>query len=273
MKIFLLIIFFLFSWAKFIQADTILKIKTEDGNISEIISNGKNTRISMAPEPGYVLINHTAQKMYMVLPEEKTIMNISVDSTKGSTPIKVDIKLSEVGKGPKIAGYSTKKYNLTADGQDCGTIFGSKAALNNKDVNHIFQAINEMMDNQSQMMGAASQMMDACERAEMNLAAQTKITGLPLRTLDTNGALTSEIQSINTREKLPANAFELPSDYTMTSMSEEMQNMQQQMQEQIQQQMPDMEKMMQQMGKSGQMPPEAMEEMKRMQEMMKQFQQ
>jgi len=111
--------------------------------------------------------------------------------------------------------------------------------------------------------------MDACERAELNLAAQTKVTGLPLRTEDNNGALTSEIVSINTKAKFSADTFNLPSDYTMTSMAEEMQNMQQQMQ----QRMPDMEKMMQQMGKSGEMPPEVEEQMKRMQEMMKQFQQ
>jgi len=260
----ILIITLLFSWSTMIQADTLLKVKTEDGNISEIMSNGQKTKISMAPEPGYVLINHTTQDMYIVIPEEKTIMKMGINSSKNNAPDKTDIKLSEIGKGPKIAGYPTTKYSLKADGHDCGTIFGSKTALKNKNVNNLFNAVNEVMENQNRMMGATSHMINPCERAEINLAAQAKITGLPLRSLDNKGALTSEIQSIDSNAKLPSSTFELPSDYTMTSMAEEMQNMQQQM--------PDMEKMMQQMGKSGEMPPEAMEQMKRMQEMMKQFQ-
>ena len=269
MSKFFLIIALSFSWSNFLHADTLLKIKTEDGNLSEIMSNGNKTRMSMAPEPGYVLIDHTNQNMYMVIPEEKTIMNMSAGSTNTGEPVKVDIKLSEMGNGPKIAGYKTKKYSLKADGQDCGIIYGSKKALKNKDINNTFNAINKMIDNQSQLMGAASHMMDACERAEMNLAAQAKITGLPLRTEDNRGALTNEIVSINTKANFSADTFNLPSDYTMTSMAEEMQKMQQQMQ----QQMPNMEKMMQQMGKSGEMPPEVEEQMQRMQEMMKQFQQ
>lgn len=269
----ILIVTLFFSWSSIIYADTLVQIKTEDGNISKIMSNGKMTRISMAPEPGYILINHANQNMHMVIPEEKTIMNMSADMTKKTAPVKVNIKIKEIGKGPKIAGYSTKKYAVTADGQDCGMIYGSKKALKNTDINNIFNALNKMMENQSQMMGGMSEMMDACDRADMSsLADQGKIAGLPLRTTDRNGALTSEVLSIDSKANLPATNYELPSDYKMTSMAEEMQNMQQQMADEMQQHMPDMEKMMQQMGK-GEMPPEAMEQMKRMQEMMKQYQQ
>lgn len=268
-----LIFIFLFSYTSFALADTLIKIKTDEGTVTEVMSNGTITRIDMAPEPGFMLINHKSHDIHMVLPEEKTIMNLSGDSSKGKTSSNVDIKLKAIGNGPKIVGYSTKKYRLLADGQDCGIIYGSKEAAKNADISNIYNAVNEIMDSQTQMMGGMTEMMSPCERAEMNISDQTKITGFPLKTLDENGALTSEILSINTKAKFPANTYTLPSGYKMTSMAEEMRNMQQSMQKSMQQQMPDMEQMMKQMGKSGEMPPEVMEQLKGMENMMKQFQQ
>lgn len=259
----------LISAINFVFADTLIKIKTEDGSISEIQSNGKSTRLSMAPEPGYVLINHSNNNMYIVMPEERTILNMKAEKSPAIPPAKLDVKIRELGKGPTIAGYATKKFNLTADGQDCGTIFGSQQALNNSDINKVFVAVNEIMASQNQMTGGMSPMKDACEQADMDLLGQTKMTGLPLKTLDANGALTSEVISINTREKFSDKNFDLPPDYTITTMAEMMQDMQQQMAEQMQEatkHMPDMEQMMNQMEN---MSPEMKEELEKMQERMK----
>jgi len=256
---------FIFSCASITHADTILKIKNEDSSVTEIMSNGEKTRFSMAPEPGYVLISHTDHDMFIIVPEEKSIMKMNMGMPTGNKPELVNIQIKSIGSGPKVAGYQTKKYTIKADGQDCGIVFGSKKALQNSDISKMFNDINQMMENQYQMMGGAMDMMDACERAEMNIAAQIETIGLPLRTLDKNGVLTSDVLSIETHATLPATTYELPSNYAMTSMAEEMKSMQEKM--------PDMEKMMESMNKSGHMPPDAIEELKRIEEMMKQFQQ
>lgn len=255
-----LIITFVFSCSSIANADTLIRILTDEGNITEVKSNGTTTRIEMAPEPGYVLINHIKHSVYIIIPEEKMIMNMSAKTPTNNIMAKLDIKIRAVGNGPKIAGYATKKYTLTANGDDCGIIYGSKKALKNKNIRNIYNAVNEMVDNQNSMMGEMSQMMDACDRAETDLSEQTKIMGLPLKTVDKNGSVTSEIKSINTHAKISASAYKLPSGYRMTSMENEMLNMQNKM--------PNIEQMMQ----SGQISPEDMKQLQEMQNMLKQFQ-
>ena len=277
MSNFALMFIILFSSSYIAQADTLLKIKTEEGGVFEIMSDGKNTRISMSPEPGYILINHSNKTMFLVIPEGKRIMDMisGMPAQQESKPLKVDIKIKQLSKGPEIAGYSTIKYSLKADGQNCGTIYGSKKALKNENLKNIYNSINQMMENQSRMMGGVFEMMDACERADMDPTSQTKVTGLPLRSVDKNGVLTSEIISIDTHAKLSADTFVMPSDYTVTTMADEMRGMQQQVADEMQnmqQHMPDMEEMMKQMSKSGQITPEAMDEIKKIQEMMEQLQ-
>lgn len=92
--------------------------------------------------------------------------------------------------------------------------------------------------------------------------------GMPLRTLDKHGAVLSEVTRIVNNSELPPNAFEIPANYTVQNTAQMMDQAQQQMQ-----QVPQMDQTMKQLQENGQLPPEALEKIKQLQEMMRQKQQ
>jgi len=227
MKIFLTSICLLLVAPGFIHADVLLKVKNEDGAITQIMSNGKKARINMAPEPGYILYDYDKKTMHVVMPEENKVM----DMTRPSTPEtdaknKVKVSLTKLGSGEKIAGYHTQKYTLKANGKNCGTIYGSQAALKNPEITQLFTGLQEMAKSQNSMMGGLSLSQDACQRADMELSTYVKTLGIPLRSLDINGAMTSDVVSIDTKVTLSANNFALPKNSPISSIEEEMKRLQ-----------------------------------------------
>ena len=77
---------------------------------------------------------------------------------------------------------------------------------------------------------------------------------MPMRVQSANGKLVSEIVRIEKNAKLPPNAFTVPAGYQVEDAG------------QLMQQMPDMQEMMQQMPQGGQLPPEAVERLRKMQQ-------
>lgn len=264
--LFILCILFLYGIA---QADTQIKIMGKDGG-STITSNGNIARIDNSSEPGYVLIDTTKQQFQVVDPQRRQVMMMDLAGDKNqptsvSTPIKTSLK--KVGKGEKIAGYNTDKYTLTANGKLCNTIYASKSAMDIKGISELFKAMNTMQQQSVKMMGGLRSMMDECSQAQFQSAQDLKTIGVPLKTIDANGQLESEIQSINSNAKVAKNYYQIPPDYPTLSMQQQMNQAQQQMQ----QNMPDMNLIMQQMMQNGsEMSPEAMEQIKKMQQMFQQ---
>ncbi|MDX1811439.1 MAG: hypothetical protein R3240_05800, partial [Gammaproteobacteria bacterium] len=86
------------------HADVLVKIRSVDGSTNEIMSNVNATRISMAPDPGYLLVNHETHKIYAVNPEEKTVYDLNFQNPmqQPASEQAINIKLKELGKGPKI---------------------------------------------------------------------------------------------------------------------------------------------------------------------------
>jgi len=100
---------------------------------------------------------------------------------------------------------------------------------------------------------------DPCETARIQLGDE-KISklGFPMKILDPKGETINEVVSIDTRPKLDGKLFELPKDYSRTTVKEMMEGMRKEMEsarEKIEQMMKDM----------------SPEERAQMQQMMKQF--
>jgi len=261
------------------QADLQIVTREKSGHISTFSTNGKLARIDDSQQPGFILIHQSNNRVSMVDPQSREVMEMGgIDSktTNMKIPaVNLNIKLEKKNKGPKIAGYETRQYDVQVNGRHCGTVYGSIKAMNEKGVDKIFQAMSTMQQ-QSQSMsrgfGAlASGNLSECEQADLQMHQHFKTSGLPMRILDQNGNLESEIIKFNSKAKVPADYYLIPADYRVTNMQEKMNQAQQQMQKS----MPDMNQLMQQMQQNNQgLPPEAMEQMKKMQEMFKQqFQQ
>jgi hypothetical protein len=251
------------------QADTQIKVMDKDGESTTITSNGNFARLDDSSESGYVLIDTRQQQLKMVDPQRRQVMVVDLKNAKKTTQptTQVKVSLNKIGKGPKIAGYSTDKYTLTADGKLCNTIYSSRTAINIKGIAELFDAMDTMEQQSINMMGGFRSMMDECDEANMQSTKLFKTAGAPLRTIDADGQLESEVQSINNNAKIDKTYYQIPTAYQQVSMQQHMEQARQQMQ----QNMPDMNQIMQQMQQNGgSMSPEVMEQMKKMQQMINQ---
>jgi len=260
-----------------LQADLQMVTRDKSGHNSTFTSNGKQARIDDNQNPGYILIDQQNNRIGMVDPQRREVLDMGPINDGQTVPMNsgLSIKLEKQGNGPKIAGYKTKKFDIQVNGRHCGTVYGSRKAMKNKGIEQIFKAMATLQQQSSSLNQGFRSLMDGrndeCDRAELEMNKHFKTSGVPMRILDRNSQLQSEVIKFNTKTKLPPDYYTIPKDFKVTNMQQKMNEAQQQMQ----QHMPDMNQLMQQMQQDQQgLPPEAMEQMKKMQDLFKQqFQQ
>lgn len=252
-----------------LNAASLVEIR-DQYSVSKIYVEGQKGRMESGDDSGYLLID--GGNVYSVMPEQQMVMEMSGSpqgsAAGGGQPV-VAAKLIREGSGPKIAGYATDKYRYTANGQSCGTLFTSKAAMQDAGMEHMLATIRKIAQQAGQMAAQFRGGMRPCEMADQQLMERVKDVGMPLRTLDANGQVESEVLRVVKQAKLPPNAFTYPKNFQVRNMAQ----MQQQAQQQMRSNMPNLEEMMKQMPQDGSLPPQAQEQMRKMQEMMKRYQQ
>jgi hypothetical protein len=262
-----------------LMAGTIVTMKSGNST-SEIITDGKQAKMGMGDE-GYIIVDYKTHSVKAVDPRKKRVMLLNAnDMPKGGGKApKVNVQINNLGSGPTVAGYKTRKFSYKVNGKACGIIYGSKDVYKLNGIKELFDAMQTMMQRQQDMMGGYAAMIDVCTLGDLKLGEQVSTVGVPMR-MEENGKVDNEIISIKLNVSLPANAFSIPASYKTVTMSDEinkaqkdMANVQQQMGQQMQQHQPQIQQMMQQMQQSGQMPPEVMEQLRKAQEQMRQYQQ
>ena len=254
-----------------LQADVLFTIKGHKGRTSDFSSNGKMARIDDKQMPGHVIIDHQSGEFFMVDPERKEIMRAVIDSggvTDGSPAL--DVALKDKGSGQKIAGYLTRKYEMTANGESCGTVYASSKLLQNRDVRAIFESMRNMQQFSRGMRGGMSGMMTVCQQANMQLADVIESSGAPMKVIDASGNLVSEVLAVDTDKTFAGNHYQLPAGMKVVDMSERMNQATQQTQ-QMMENMPDMDELMKQLQQGGgQMTDEMQQQMEKLQKMFQQ---
>ena len=106
-----------------VTAAILIEVTSGDGGQTQIMMSSGKARIDMGEGQGYMLIDYKKQTMLAVIPAQKQIMDMSGDmpSVGGRAAPRIKTELISNGNGPKVAGYSTKKYTLKAEGKPCGT--------------------------------------------------------------------------------------------------------------------------------------------------------
>ena len=256
------------------MADVQFEILDFSGQKSVISSNGSKSRIDNAGMPGYAIVDHRSGEFLMVDTGRKEVMV----TTLGRDGVVVggeaiSVSLEDKGGGQKIAGYGTRKFRFIANGENCGTIYGSRKLMKNDRVRAMFEAMRGMRNISHSMTAGLSGMLPLCQRAQMHLSGVVDSAGVPMRVLDASGKTLSEVASVDTDKRLPADFYELPGGLTRIDMDAKMKQTSEQMQN-----MPDMSEMIEQMQQGGgQMTPEMQEQMQQqmqqLQKMLEQMQQ
>lgn len=255
------------------MAGTIIHI--QNGNeISTLLTDGRQARMNLGGSD-YIIVDYRDQSVKAVNPQKGQVMLLNADDIpNGNKVSKIETSVRHLGAGPVIAGYKTQKFAYSAKGKSCGVIYGSQQAFKVKGIEDLINAMKIMAEKQQAMMGGFAGMMDDCLRAGIEMSEHVKTIGVPMRTED-NGVVDSEVKSIQPNVNLPANTFVVPASYQTVSVKGEVQKASKDvaaMQQKIQQYQPQIQQMMQQMQQSGQMSPQAMEQMRRVQGMMQQYQ-
>ncbi len=259
----------LFTASNAVSAGTILEI-LNNNDMTTVLTDGKLARMNMSG-PDYVIVDYRKHTVKAVSPTKQTVMIMSADKmSAGNNGPEVRIDIKELGTGIEVAGYATRKYSLSANGKSCGVIFGSKDVYTKDGIKELFQAMKTMMEKQRAVLGGFAGMIDDCTLADMKISDYVNRIGVPMRT-ERNGRVETEIKRIKYGVALPADTFVVPASYKVLTMQDQMNAASKDMRQQMQQ--PQMQEMMRQMHQSGQMTPEMMEQMRRNQEMMRQYQQ
>ncbi|MGD8803857.1 MAG: hypothetical protein PVG12_11785 [Gammaproteobacteria bacterium] len=249
-------------------ADTVIEFINADSK-SQFLTNGKMARINTRGENNYMLVDFDKNTIYAVSPDSKQITNISnsIPSISGLEPPPLRLSITAEGNGPKIAGYSTKKYRFSANGEHCGSIFASRDALKGTAIESMFNTMKAMADNHKQSLGGFAAAIPVCQLARIDLAEKLPEIGAPMRTLDSDGEIDTEVTMILKDADVATHYYALPADYKMVAMGEQVESVQNENSETDNQRrnMPEMQRMMDDMRRSGQVPPEAMEQMRRYQ--------
>jgi hypothetical protein len=257
-----------------LQAGTIIQIQNKN-ELSTVLTDGTQVRMN-AGESEYIIIDYKSHRVKVVSPQKQEVMLLDTDGmAAGNNAPVVRTSINKIGAGGAIAGYKTQKFSYTANGKPCGIIYGSRDAYQVKGIKELFSAMKSMVEKQQAVLGGFAGMVDDCTLADMKLSDQVNTIGVPMRTVK-NGRVETEIKSIKVNVTLPADTFVIPASYKAVTMQEQMNEVSKDMstmQQQMQQYQPQMQQMMRQMQESGQLSPEALEQMRRAQEMMKQYQQ
>lgn len=255
-----------------VSAGTVIEIQSK-GDLTTVLTNGQHARMNI-PGSDYVIIDYRKQQAQVVSPQKHQVMlfdaKIMAPANNASA---VRTSLNLLGNGPVIAGYQTQKYSYAANGKSCGVIYGSREAISANGMNDLLQAMKTMLEQQRAALGGFAGFVDDCTLADMQVTDHVKTIGVPMRT-ERNGMVDSEIKSIKLDVTLPENTFIIPSSYKTVTMQDNMQASSRNMASTRQQPpVQEMTQQLQQMQQSGQVTPEMLQQMRRAQEMMKQYQQ
>lgn len=256
-------------------ADTVIELNS-NSEAATYMSNGKKARINTSDKSDYMIVDFATNTIYAIRPDERQIINLSqtVPALSNNEAPAVELAFTPAGVGPDVAGYATKSYRFSADGEDCGTVHASKAALDGTSIGSMLDAMNDMAENARKALGGFAAAIPPCQQANMSLGSQVSRIGAPMQTLDVHGRVQRSINSISKNVTVDAGVYELPADYRTSSMADKISDAQEMnmKMDQLQKHAPQMQQMMRQMQQSGRLPPEAMEQMQRYQEMMQQQQ-
>jgi len=264
----------LLLFATGLQADVQIKMKDGGGRVSTISSNGKAVRIDEPSMPGYVLIDFASGQFMMVDTTRQQIMHSNLGGGGGADAQGgVPARLVDSGKGPKIAGYPTRKLAFSAAGKPCGTIYASRELLKDRSVTAMFESMRTMQQRMRGMMGGISGMLDDCQRANLQLAETLESSGAPMRIVDANGGLISEVVAVDSSVSLGRQFYQAPAGMARVDLDQQIGAAMQQGRKMMEN-MPDMNQIMEQMQQGGgQMTPEMQQQMQKMMEQLQQMQQ
>jgi len=254
----LLILTFL---ANAINAAVLIKMRDARHKTTSIYIKDNKAHFEMPDNAGYIVMDVANRTIKAVIHQQRMIMDMSefLNANGSPPPGKyIDTYTKTMGLGPTIVGYETEEYGLYANDKYCGSMYVSVNAMRDLGVTKFARAFLDLERNMDAKISAMTgmrpdQFLDPCEESRRKAGLKLREMGFPLKNTNKNKQLESIVTLVNKKARLPANAFVIPADYTVTNPSKMMNDTMKQMNinpSQMQQMMksmtPEMRRMIQQ---------------------------
>jgi hypothetical protein len=204
-------------------ADVQIKYVDIAGATNTMISNGRKVRINGGPMPGYLLLEAGSGDFFLVDPKRNEAVRIAADEAGAMAEVgTLNVSLMTRGGREKVAGYTTGRYDLLANGLYCGTIYGSSKLILNPEMKRMFMAMQGMHKISQSMIAKASSQLTECQRARARLAELADTSGFVLRAIDDKGNRTFEVLSIETGALIEQSQYDLPQGMPVIDLSEKL---------------------------------------------------
>jgi len=223
------------SWAA-----TVIKRENLQGKTEKVILDQQQVRIEYPDAERYMILDLGKQKAYAINQKAKMIVEMPFTAPKSAQlpqhrakqPVKAE--LVEKGEGPKIAGYATLHYQLTAQGRPCSDEYFSKQATEIENIKAFLTAMNELSESRQ----PPGMPMHPCQQAHNELTQKAFSIGVPMKSATAKGKIRHEIKSIETEVKVDASQFTLPKAYQLKTEQQMITEAQQRMREESAQRPP-----------------------------------
>lgn len=244
--------------------DVQIKYRDMTGATSTVRSNGHKVRIDSKSMPGYLLVDSVINTFYMVDNQSQQIMKMSADDLgSGSIGKKMNVSLKARGSGDKIAGYSTGRFDLIADGLSCGSLNGSSELAGNRELRKMLEAMENMAQMSRMRMASLGNVLSECQQASSQMSGLVDTSGFVMRYADDKGKVLFEVLSVNTDKKMPADYYDLPSGMKVVDMNQQMEQAAEHS-KQMEQQMPELNEMMKQIQQDGKLDEDTQQKLQKM---------
>lgn len=216
------------------MAGTLIESTDNVGNNVTVLIGDKMARVDSSDLDGYMVVDMSRQKIYVVSNEEQVVIDLSSSAHSDSVPDRPPTTRPErptatyvdEGTGPEIAGYTTRHYKVMVGSMLCFDEFLSKKMIQNPGVHKFIEVMakqSQVRENEGMTEYFAAD--NPCESAEDVMDQRHLSLGLPLRTLDDEGIAIYEITQITLNAAVPAASFKFPENFPLISRGEMMQRM------------------------------------------------
>lgn len=203
---------------------TMIELRDRAGRGNQILADGNRIRVDPADRNSYVIIDHVTQSVKIVHPQRRTVLELSGEipafGIGGSAAENTALTIEDDGDGPDIAGYETRQYRLSVNGEYCGIVFTSKEAFEDAELDRLVQTVRKVTGKAAQTLVSMQSGMTACQRAAANSLDHIADIGAPLRSLDQNGKVDFEVTRIQTHVELAPDTFGIPQGYKLVNAAE-----------------------------------------------------
>lgn len=202
--------------------DTLIESTRTDGGFTRVVLGAGKARIDTSDEGTYVLLDLATRKALVVDAHAQFAMDLDSPRPQRSEHARMaaagavppEVRLDDMGDGPAIAGYPTRRYRVLVNNVHCYDEYLAMAPLQEPAIRLFVEATAAAPgDEESRALMLLTEPERLCEAANNLIDDHYPRLGIPLRSTDSGGKTAHEITRIQLDAPARPALLEVPAGY------------------------------------------------------------